>query len=110
MPKIRKSRQNKRRRIIMNREEFKEKAKNQIDHLFEEIDNLEKKKDKAEDAVKSKYENQIEQLKEKKFNLQQKYTRLENAAEDKWDDAKEAFSEATDDFKAGLSKVGEAFS
>lgn len=94
----------------MNKEEFKEKAKNQIDHLFDEIDDLEKKKDNAEATMKSKYDNQIEQLKQKKFTLQQKYTRLENAAEDKWDEAKDAFSEATEDFKAGLSKVGEVFS
>lgn len=93
----------------MEKEEFKEKAKQSIDDLFARIDKLEVKMNKAKAGAKEKYKNEINELKAKKDDLQAKYEKLEDAVEDKWDEVKNAFIESAPSFKKGLSRLGEIF-
>jgi hypothetical protein len=93
----------------MEREEFKQKAKQSIDDLFTRIEQLEAKMDKAKDDAKVKYKDEIEELKLKKADLQAKYEKLENAVEDKWEEVKNAFIESAPSFKQGFSRIGQLF-
>ena len=93
----------------MEREEFKQKAKQSIDDIFARIEQLEAKMDKAKADAKGKYKDEIEELKLKKADLQSKYEKLENAVEDKWEEVKNAFIESAPSFKEGFSKLGKIF-
>jgi hypothetical protein len=93
----------------MEREEFKQKAKQSIDDIFVRIEKLEAKMDKAKADAKVKYKDEIDELKAKKADLQAKYEKLEDAVEDKWEEVKKAFIESAPSFKKGLSRLGEIF-
>jgi chromosome segregation ATPase len=93
----------------MEKEEFKQKAKQTIDDIFAKIDELQIKMDKAKAETKVKYKNEIEELKKKKAELQTRYDKLEDVVEDKWEDVKKAFSESAGSFKEGFSRLGKIF-
>jgi cell division protein FtsB len=93
----------------MEREEFKQKAKQSIDDIFARIEKLEAKMDQAKADAKVKYKDEIDELKAKKADLQAKYEKLEDAVEDKWEEVKKAFIESAPSFKKGLSRLGEIF-
>jgi hypothetical protein len=54
---------------IMDREEFKIKAKKSLDESFAKIEELESKRDEAKANVKDKYDEELSKLKEKKDDL-----------------------------------------
>ncbi|REJ83794.1 MAG: hypothetical protein DWQ44_00680 [Bacteroidetes bacterium] len=89
----------------MNRNEFKETAKQGIDKIFARIDELEHKKDHAKAELKEAYNSQISKLKAEKSELKAKYENLLTISEDKWDDAKDSFEKASSSFKEGIEKV-----
>jgi chromosome segregation ATPase len=93
----------------MEREEFKQKAKQSIDDLFNRIEKLEAKMDKAKADAKLKYKAELDELKLKKADMQSKYDKLENAVEEKWEEVKNAFIESAPDFKNGFSRLGKIF-
>jgi hypothetical protein len=93
----------------MEREEFKQKAKQSIDDIFARIEKLEAKMDKAKTDAKVKYKEEIEALKLKKADLQSKYDNLETAVEEKWEEVKNAFIESAPSFKKGFSTLGKIF-
>ena len=83
----------------MNRQEFTEKAKHNIDKVSERIDVLELKTKTASAEMKLKYHEQINDLKEKKSALESKYHEVMDMAEDKWDDAKESVKTGMESLK-----------
>jgi phage shock protein A len=89
----------------MDKNKFKEEAKQSIDLLFAKIDELESKKDKAEASVKADIENKISELKKKKDDLQARYRSLKDTSDEKWEQAKNAFDSSMDSFKEGISKL-----
>jgi len=89
----------------MDKNEFKSKAKQQIDKVFDEINELEKKREEADATVREDYDQKIAELKAKQSKLQEKYDALQDAAEDQWEEAKDAFSAASDSFQKGLSEL-----
>jgi hypothetical protein len=93
----------------MDKENFKNKAKQSIDDIFAKIDELEAKKDKAIGEAKIEYEKRILELKSKKVELQAKYNKLVNASDENWEEVKNAFSSASDSFKEGFSKIASLF-
>lgn len=93
----------------MEREKFKEKAKKSIDDIFAKIEELEAKKDSAQENLKGKYNELIEDLKAKKNDLQLKYNALELSSDEKWTEAKENFSRSAEFFKEGFSKLFSLF-
>ncbi|MBC8343575.1 MAG: hypothetical protein H8E61_06305 [Bacteroidetes bacterium] len=93
----------------MDKQEFKQKAKQGIDEIFVKIDGLEAKKDVVKDEVKEKYTEQIEDLKSKKYDLQEKYNWLIESADDKWEETKISFTKAFDSFKDGLADIADLF-
>ena len=94
----------------MEREEFKEKAKQSIDDLFVQIEKLEAKMKKAKADAKVKYKTEIDELKQKKAEMQNVLDKVENAVEDKWEEVKAAFSESAPSFKEGFARLGKIFS
>jgi DNA repair exonuclease SbcCD ATPase subunit len=94
----------------MNKEEFKAKANQTIDDVSAKINELESKKESAEQGAKSEYDEAIKDLKSKKSDLEAKYADLENASEDKWEEVKATFSSASDSFREGLTKISSLFS
>lgn len=93
----------------MDREAYKNKAKESIDEIFAAIDELEAKKNKALAGAKAEYSEKLAELKAKKDDLQVKYDRLLAATEDNWEEVKGAFSSASDSFKDGFSKIASIF-
>ncbi len=89
----------------MDKQAFKQKAKQSIDHLFTKIDELEAKKEQAQGDAKMAYENTIKEMKTRKKELQAKYDELSTATDEKWEEVKMAFSAATDSFQEGLGKI-----
>ena len=94
----------------MEREEFKEKAKQSIDDLFVRIEKLEAKMNKAKADAKIKYKDEIDELKQKKAEMQNVLDKVENAVEDKWEEIKAAFNESAPSFKEGFARLGKIFS
>ncbi|MFA6713406.1 MAG: hypothetical protein WCR82_05950 [Bacteroidales bacterium] len=93
----------------MDRETFKNKAKESINEIFAKIDKLELKKDNAVGKVKEEYEETLTDLKVKKVELQKKYDKLMTSTEENWEEVKESFSSASDSFNEGFSKIGSIF-
>jgi chromosome segregation ATPase len=93
----------------MEREEFKQKAKQSIDDLFVTIENLEARMEKARADIKEKYKDELTALHNKMADLQAKYDNLENSVEGKWDEVKDAFSASADSFKDAFTKLGSIF-
>jgi hypothetical protein len=93
----------------MDKEKFKNKAKDSIDEIFAKIDELEVKKDKAIGEAKIEYEEKLAELKTKKIELQAKYDKLVEATEENWEEVKVAFSSASESFKEGFSKIASLF-
>ena len=85
--------------------QFREKAKNQIDAIFDELDRLREKKSKVESESKREYEQRIQELEDKKTELQSNYENLKETTEEKWDDAKHACESSKEDFKSGFTKL-----
>ncbi len=93
----------------MEREEFKEKAKQSIDDLFIQIEKLEAKMKQAKTDAKVKYKDEIDELRQKKAEMQGVLDKVENAVEDKWDEVKAAFNESAPSFKEGFARLAKIF-
>ena len=93
----------------MEKEEFKQKAKQSIDDIFIRIEKLEAKMDKAKADTKEKYKAEIDELKRVGADLQAKYDKLETAVGDKWEEIKSAFIESAPSFRQGFSTLGRIF-
>ena len=93
----------------MDRENFKNKAKESIDEIFAKIDALEEQKEKAIGNAKAEYEQKLSELSAKKDELQAKYDQLVATSEENWEEVKEAFSAASESFKDGFSKIASIF-
>lgn len=94
----------------MNREEFQAYAKKKIDDIYDTIEELEKKRDKASDAAKARINEQLDSLKERKADLSNRFDHLKNASGESWEEVKAAFSESADSFKAHLTNIKTHFS
>ncbi|MCA1757771.1 MAG: hypothetical protein LC649_09975 [Bacteroidales bacterium] len=93
----------------MDRNEFRTNAKKKIDEIFQQIDELENKRDKAGNDIKSSYNEMLGNLKKEGTELQKRYDSLQNASDDKWEEAKKAFSESTESFKEGFNRIFSLF-
>lgn len=93
----------------MDRQEFKEKAKQSIDDIFAKIDELKQKRGTIETDLKDTIDEQIKKMEAIKSELELKYKDLIDANEEKWDEVKQAFSESAGSFKEGLSKLKSIF-
>jgi hypothetical protein len=95
--------------LKMEKEDFKQKARESIDEIFARIDELEAKKDVVFDKAKEEYQETIGELKAKKDELQAKFKRLVEGSDDEWDEVQNAFSSAKDSLKEGFSKMANLF-
>lgn len=91
----------------MKKQEFKEKAKLNIDRARTMIEELELKMQEINIDTKDEYEEQIQNLKKKKAFLQSKYSKLSEITEDKWDETKEDFISAMHDLKSKIKNIME---
>lgn len=89
----------------MDRAAVKERARQSIDTVFDEIKKLEAKKDNISTEAAVRVNRELETLKSKKGELEEKYKALETVSEEKWSQAKEDFSASMDSFKNGVSKL-----
>jgi DNA repair exonuclease SbcCD ATPase subunit len=89
----------------MDKQEFKQKAKQKIDDVFTRINQLEAKKDKIADSMKSSYETQLAELRKQKQELEKSYHQMEETSGERWDEARQHFSQSAEAFKEGVSKL-----
>ena len=89
----------------MDKETFKQNAKNTIDEIYDAIERIQEKATIVEGEAKVRFEQNIVELKDKMNELQAKYNKLDNASDEKWEEVKNAFSSASESFKEGFKKI-----
>ena len=89
----------------MDKETFKQNAKNTVDEIFDAIERIQEKATIVEGEAKVRFEQNLLELKERKKDLQDKYDKLGNTSEEKWEEVKNAFSSASESFKEGFKKI-----
>jgi len=89
----------------MDKETFKQNAKNGIDEIFDAIDRVQDRANVVGDEAKAKFNERLVELRAKKEELKAKYNELDDTSEERWEDVKTAFSSAFDSFKEGLKKI-----
>lgn len=93
----------------MNRIDFKIKANKNIDEIYNEIENLKKKKDQLSSSLKQKYDSSIEALNKRKEDLKKKYEAIQNAPDSNWEKAKNEFTESFNHYKEGFKELSKLF-
>ena len=93
----------------MEKEKYRIKAKETVDNIFNQIEDLEKKRQHVSKNMKAQYDEQIAALKARSAELEKQYKDLELSSGQAWQETKEKFSESADYFKAGLTKIAEIF-
>ena len=101
----------------MDRNEFKENAKKNINELFAKIDEffakmdkLALKEEKANFGAKGEYEELIADVKSSKDDLESKYQNLDDASDERWAEAAAAFNSSLKSFKEGFARLTSVFS
>ena len=89
----------------MDKETFKQNAKNTVDEIFDAIERIQEKATIVEGEAKVRFEQNLVELKVKMNELQAKYNKLDNASDEKWEEVKNAFSAASESFKEGFKKI-----
>jgi len=89
----------------MDKETFKQNAKNSIDEIFDAIERIQERATLVEGEAKVRFEKNLDELKSMKQDIQAKYSKLDNASEEKWEEVKNAFSAAAESFKEGFKKI-----
>lgn len=89
----------------MKKQEFKEKAKLNMDKASAMIEELELKMHEIKIDTKDEYEEQIQNLKKKKDFLESKYRKLSGMTEDMWTETKEDFISAMHDLKSKVKNI-----
>jgi len=89
----------------MDKETFKQNAKNSIDEIFDAIERIQERATIVEGEAKIRFEQNLIELKAMKKDIQTKYNKLDNASEEKWEEVKNAFSDAAESFKEGFKKI-----
>ncbi len=93
----------------MDKNEFKEKAKRSIDDLFDKIEELDSKKEKASEKMKAEYNENIANIKVMRADLLEKYKALEHASAENWEEKKAVFNSSMESLKEGFSKLANIF-
>jgi phage host-nuclease inhibitor protein Gam len=86
----------------MNRNEFVEKLKAQLDDINADLDNLEAKVNDARADVKEEYQEKLHEAKEARVIAETKLQKLRDAGEDAWEEMK---AEAEHTWKALRNSV-----
>ena len=89
----------------MDRETFKQNAKNSIDEIFDAIERIQERANVVQGEAKVRFEQNLVELKAKMNDLQARYNKLDNASDEKWEEVKNAFSSASESFKDGFKKI-----
>jgi hypothetical protein len=89
----------------MNREEFHSFARRKIDEMYDNIEEIERKKDKLSEAAKAKFSSQIDELKQKRGELVDKLNDIKETGTYSWDEMKAAFNESAESFKTHFANI-----
>lgn len=89
----------------MNKQEFKEKAKQSITRANGKIEELEFMLHNGKFDTQWDNEEQIEILKKKKSSLEFKYRAVSEIAEDKWEETKEDYIRTIIDLKTKINRT-----
>lgn len=87
---------------MATRDEYVEKAKQQLDALNAEIDKLETKAEAASDEAKENYEKRVGQLRGEYENLKAKLADLREAGEEEIENVYQALTSSINYFKSQL--------
>ena len=93
----------------MDRTQFKLKANEAIDNIFDKAEKLDSRRQTLNDSAKRQYDKQMISLKQRKKDLQEKYNELQKAGNDRWEETKQAFSSSLDHYKAGFEELSRIF-
>jgi len=89
----------------MDKETFKQNAKNGIDEIFDAIERVQERANIVGEEAKARFNETLVELREKKKDVQAKYDELKSTSDEKWEEVKGTFSSAFDSFKEGLKKI-----
>ena len=94
----------------MDREKFKQIAQQKIEKFSDEINKLEKKKDKVSSDMRQEFEQQLAKLKKKKSELEKSYKEVKQSSDLNWDIIHETFEDTAESIKKGVNDLTEAVS
>ncbi|MFO7526916.1 MAG: hypothetical protein R6W68_15790 [Ignavibacteriaceae bacterium] len=87
----------------------KEKVKTRIDEIDDQIRVWEAKIENVKAEAKVEYKEKMAALKAKRNDIKAKYDEFADASDHKWEETKDVFSEASESFKEGFSKLKTLF-
>lgn len=87
----------------------KEKVKNQIDEMDDQINIWEAKIESVKAKTKVWYTEKLADLKSKRNEVKAKYDELDEAKDEKWEEKKDIFSAASESFRKGTNKLKSLF-
>lgn len=93
----------------MNTTAIRNKAKAQIDSIFNQIEKLEKKKDFVSQSLANEYRQRIAFFKEARKGIRDQYNSLSEVTEDKLDEAKSKLDYAITGIEKSISELKNMF-
>ncbi len=93
----------------MDKTQFKSKANEAIDAIFDKAEQLDRRRASLNDNLKHQYDQQMTSLKQRKKDVQDKFNELQNAGNEKWEEARQAFSSSFEHYKAGFDELTRLF-
>lgn len=88
----------------MNTQEYKAKAKNTIDELFQQVEQLEQRAQNIEGEAKAKAQAKLKELRQQKTVLANKLEQMGQTTGENLDTLREAFSAGVQTFRNTLAK------
>lgn len=93
----------------MERNEYRENVKKDIDEIFDQFEALRAKADNACDKVRQEYQKKIKELELLRNQMEAKLDELVNTTDNKWKETKEIINSSLQSFKEGFKKLGKLF-
>jgi len=89
----------------MDRQKIKAEAKQQIDSLFNQLEAMEKRRDRVKEDLKNAFDEQLVSLKLRRTELESTFRQWADTRQESWDEAKGKFQESAQSFGRGVSKL-----
>ncbi|MDA3943212.1 MAG: hypothetical protein PF694_06690 [Bacteroidetes bacterium] len=93
----------------MDKLEFKIKTLESIDKLFDQVEEMEQKRNQLNDSLKHKYDQEVDALKKRRAEMKEKLNEYENATLESQEKLKETLSASMKHYKAGFDELSKLF-
>ncbi|MEX1002724.1 MAG: hypothetical protein WDZ35_11465 [Crocinitomicaceae bacterium] len=92
----------------MDKETFKIEAKEKIEDISSEFEQLEKKSEKLSSEIKKDFKQKLDSLKEQKKKLESKFEEVKASSQLNWEIVQETFENTENSIKSGINELTES--